>query len=566
MMSFSYYPEHDQNTDAQSGVFTYVQPGKAQICGEMDNIVVSRNNRALDGDQVRFIVNDSGEAIVTGIRQRSNIRYVGVLRVTDLKIYPKTKRGTPIYQMIPLSWRYPTFLVPSNIKDKTEDVYVVVEFSEWQSSQCMPFGRIVTVIGSVKQPEHQDRALIMKNHLYVKSHVLKSITPRKVEPAVLPDHTDVYVIDPEGATDFDDGFSVDPDQYLIHVHIADPDYYLGDQYDDQIKKRITSIYGDRTYHMLPETIASGVASLNKEGIKRVITVTFSYADDVLAFQTINPSHICVKHQITYEKAQELLGKDLNLQLLARLSGSQDTHKMVEFLMIQTNRAVGKYLCHKGKNFSRYCPVSELCAASTHYPKVNDYIKHRDSPAAQYTTLHYGHANLGLDYYTHFTSPIRRYSDIIAHRLVKQTWDDNSELTSDLEAEAQRINQYNRQVRRYYRDRDILRFYRKLLQHQTYQAEGYIVDFITNKISVYFPEYEIEYQYPLFSNRLIDNGVMNVDRKGSNIIVNNIQTNSQWEIPLYQPLIFNLIPVKQAIRLNQKIIMRLANIEEALYDS
>ena len=37
--------------------------------------------------------------------------------------------------------------------------------------------------------------------------------------------------------------------------------------------------------------------------------------------------------------------------------------------------------------------------------------------AKYTTHNIGHFGLGFDYYTHFTSPIRRYPDTMVHRLV-----------------------------------------------------------------------------------------------------------------------------------------------------
>jgi ribonuclease R len=38
--------------------------------------------------------------------------------------------------------------------------------------------------------------------------------------------------------------------------------------------------------------------------------------------------------------------------------------------------------------------------------------------ARYAPINAGHFGLGFDEYTHFTSPIRRYSDLIVHRLLK----------------------------------------------------------------------------------------------------------------------------------------------------
>ena len=51
--------------------------------------------------------------------------------------------------------------------------------------------------------------------------------------------------------------------------------------------------------------------------------------------------------------------------------------------------------------------------------VIEEVALRTMMKAVYATKNIGHFGLGFDDYTHFTSPIRRYPDLIVHRLLKQ---------------------------------------------------------------------------------------------------------------------------------------------------
>ena len=106
-------------------------------------------------------------------------------------------------------------------------------------------------------------------------------------------------------------------------------------------------------------------------------------------------------------------------------------------------------------------INSLLAKVQGRPEENlvETIAIRAMAKAIYTTVNIGHYGLAFDYYTHFTSPIRRYPDLMVHRLLErymaggrsvnvQALEDECEHASDMEqlaANAERASIKYKQV-------------------------------------------------------------------------------------------------------------------------
>lgn len=140
---------------------------------------------------------------------------------------------------------------------------------------------------------------------------------------------------------------------------------------------------------------------------------------------------------------------------------KDAHKLIEEFMLLANRAVATYVHKMGKGSDRYTFIyrthdlpdadrvndfaefakqfghkvnTEEKGISRSLNKLMDEIEGkpeqnvlqslavRAMAKAKYTTEPKGHFGLAFDHYTHFTSPIRRYPDMMVHRLLQHYLD------------------------------------------------------------------------------------------------------------------------------------------------
>ena len=75
--------------------------------------------------------------------------------------------------------------------------------------------------------------------------------------------------------------------------------------------------------------------------------------------------------------------------------------------------------------------------------VLELLAIRTMAKAYYTTENAGHYGLGFDHYCHFTSPIRRYPDVMVHRILQQCLDKNLPVNKQVEEKCKHCSERER---------------------------------------------------------------------------------------------------------------------------
>lgn len=76
---------------------------------------------------------------------------------------------------------------------------------------------------------------------------------------------------------------------------------------------------------------------------------------------------------------------------------------------------------------------------------------RTMAKAKYTAVNVGHYGLGFEYYCHFTSPIRRYPDIMVHRILLEALEDRVAIDKKMEEKCKHCSNMERQAMEAERD-------------------------------------------------------------------------------------------------------------------
>ncbi|MDT0651247.1 ribonuclease R [Autumnicola edwardsiae] len=147
--------------------------------------------------------------------------------------------------------------------------------------------------------------------------------------------------------------------------------------------------------------------------------------------------------------------------------SKDANKLIEEFMLLANKKVAEFIgkqdpkktfvyrCHDEPDDAKLASLQTIVSKFGH--KLNlkdknaiasslnsllvdvqgtkeqnmvDTLTIRTMSKAYYGTENIGHYGLAFDYYTHFTSPIRRYPDVMVHRLLQRYLDNNPSASQD----------------------------------------------------------------------------------------------------------------------------------------
>jgi ribonuclease R/exosome complex exonuclease DIS3/RRP44 len=168
-----------------------------------------------------------------------------------------------------------------------------------------------------------------------------------------------------------------------------------------------------------------------------------------------------KGSISFEKQEvrfKLDEKNKPTEIIFKVA--KDSNKLIEEFMLLANRKVAKFINDKKYpmvNRGHDRPNEEKLVSLKEFIKQFGYEITIDTPAnttrtlnklltdvqgkaeanmienlvvrtmqkANYTTVNVGHYGLGFKDYTHFTSPIRRYPDVMVHRLLGRYLDEKS---------------------------------------------------------------------------------------------------------------------------------------------
>jgi exoribonuclease-2 len=321
-------------------------------------------------------------------------------------------------------------------------------------------------------------------------------------------HLKVYTIDDESTREIDDGLSLeflDDGRQRLWIHIADPTRWLmpGDALDLDARRRSTTVYlPTGMVPMFPEELATGPMSLIQGQVCCALSFGIILRETgELEDYTIHASSIKPTYRLTYGDVDEML--ELALQTEPELSAIATWAKQRQAWRVAqgaisinlpesmikvtgeditidvlddscSRQLVAEMMILAGEVAAHYGEAHELAMPFRSQPQpelpseeellalpggwVRDSALRRCMPRSEVGITPARHATLGLERYSQVTSPIRRYTDLLAHFQLKAhlrgeplpfSREEMTELTQGVSTAAYEATMVERETKRYW---------------------------------------------------------------------------------------------------------------------
>ncbi|HOV86570.1 MAG TPA: ribonuclease catalytic domain-containing protein [Syntrophobacteraceae bacterium] len=364
-----------------------------------------------------------------------------------------------------------------------------------------------------------------------------------------------FTVDHSLTRDYDDALSLrtlEDGSYEVGIHIADAAEFVHkeDCLDLEAQERASSIYlPDGRIAMLPVELSEGVCSLKAHEDRFALSFLIRVdPEGTFLEHEIVSSVIRVKEQLTYETVNERCREEPFLRILYELAlrfrnqriargaillplpeihvyvdsaGMIRIHRyekeipgqiMVSEWMIAANYLAAAYLAERGiptvfRGQGECRPENELVQSRHELFAV--YRRRRLFSRAELDTEPRSHCSLALPCYTTITSPIRRYSDLISQRQLKQalgggealyTREELQQILARLTATQSKIFYIQRKWTRYW----LLKY---IEQEDLQIREALVLDQNDRYAHVVIPEFLLETSVPLPEKTRLQQGEM-----------------------------------------------------------
>ena len=174
-----------------------------------------------------------------------------------------------------------------------------------------------------------------------------------------------------------------------------------------------------------------VSSRSEAGLKQVIAVLNDLAQQLRAERIANGALTIEQEEMRFRLDEHGHPTEIYFEQ------PNEAHHLIEEFMLLANRTVAKavgsgrpfvYRVHDlpdgekleaVKTFKKRLTAKGQKQSADSIQRAIDMLTIRAQAKAVYSTYNIGHYGLAFTHYTHFTSPIRRYPDLMVHRLVEK---------------------------------------------------------------------------------------------------------------------------------------------------